>query len=131
MNDAAKRILVAEDNLSLAKVLEFNLARAGFAVTLAMDGVTAAEAAQRESFDLVITDYQMPGMNGEELCQSIRTDSINREVPIALCSAKGLEVDVSELNEKYGLDKVFCKPFSPSEIVAFARVTLEPAAAGN
>jgi DNA-binding response OmpR family regulator len=131
MNEAPKRILVAEDNLSLAKVLEFNLKRAGFTVTVAPDGVKAAEAARRETFDLVITDYQMPGMNGEELCQSIRTESINREVPIALCSAKGMEVNVEELSNKYGLNKVFCKPFSPSEIVAFAQVTLEPATAGS
>lgn len=126
-----KRILVAEDNPALGKVLAFNLERAGFQTTHALNGQAAAELAQQESFDLVITDYQMPGKNGEELCSSIRHDSINPDVPIALCSAKGLEVDIDRLTKEYGLVKVFCKPFSPSEIVAFAQVTLATAIASK
>ena len=125
MGGATRNILIAEDNLPLATILEFNLSRAGFAVTLAGDGQTASRIAQRETFDLIITDHQMPGKNGEELCQSIRQDSVNSDVPIALCSAKGLEVDAERLSSEYGVVKVFCKPFSPSEIVAFARALLE------
>ena len=97
----------------------------GFSVTCAYDGATAAEAARQESFDLVITDYQMPKMSGEELCEAIRTDSINREVPIVLCSAKGLEIDSTRMNEVHRLAKVFHKPFSPGEVVTFACSLLE------
>lgn len=129
MGEPAKKILLAEDNLAIAKVLEFNLARAGFAVTHAADGAVAAEAAAREAFDLVITDYQMPKLNGEQLCQSIRTGSLNRETPIVLCSAKGLEFDATHLRETYDVIKAFAKPFSPGEVVAYAWTLLNPAMA--
>jgi len=131
MGGAMKKILVAEDNLPLATILEFNLSRAGFAVTLARNGQRAAEIAQREAFDLIMTDYQMPGLNGEELCASIRRDSLNSDVPIVLCSAKGLEVDVSRLSSEYGVLEVFCKPFSPSEIVEFALAMFKPEKVGT
>ncbi len=125
MDNMSKHILVAEDNRVMAQLLAFSLERAGFVVTCAYDGATAAEAARQELFDLVITDYQMPHMSGEELCEAIRTDSINREVPIVLCSAKGLEIDSTRMNEVHRLAKVFHKPFSPGEVVAFACSLLE------
>jgi CheY-like chemotaxis protein len=129
MDNLSKHILVAEDNPVMAQLLAFSLERAGFSVTCAYDGATAAEAARQESFDLVITDYQMPKMSGEELCEAIRTDSINREVPIVLCSAKGLEIDSTRMNEVHRLAKVFHKPFSPGEVVTFACSLLELAPA--
>ena len=125
MDNMSKHILVAEDNRVMAQLLAFSLERAGFVVTCTYDGATAAEAARQELFDLVITDYQMPHMSGEELCEAIRTDSINREVPIDLCSAKGLEIDSTRRNEGHRLAKVFHKPFSPGEVVAFACSLLE------
>ena len=94
------------------------------AVTAA-SGVEALARLTEESCDLVITDYQMPKMSGEELCEAIRTDSINREVPIVLCSAKGLEIDSTRMNEVHRLAKVFHKPFSPGEVVTFACSLLE------
>ncbi|MCH2596684.1 MAG: response regulator transcription factor [Pirellulales bacterium] len=125
MDNMSKHILVAEDNRVMAQLLAFSLARAGFVVTCTYDGATAAEAARQELFDLVITDYQMPHMSGEELCEAIRTDSMNCEVPIVLCSAKGLEIDSTRMNEVHSLAKVFHKPFSPGEVVAFACSLLE------
>jgi len=60
------RILIAEDNLVMAHVLQFNLERAGFDVHTAGDGALALEAALGDSFDIVITDYQMPRMKIEQ-----------------------------------------------------------------
>ena len=125
MDNMSKHILVAEDNRVMAQLLAFSLERAGFVVTCTYDGATAAEAARQELFDLVITDYQMSHMSGEELCEAIRTDSMNCEVPIVLCSAKGLEIDSTRMNEVHSLAKVFHKPFSPGEVVAFACSLLE------
>ena len=58
------RILIAEDNVVMAQVLHFNLSRTGHQVAVAENGAIALKAAQRESFDLVISDYQMPVMDG-------------------------------------------------------------------
>ncbi|MBP87031.1 MAG: hypothetical protein CMJ64_10000 [Planctomycetaceae bacterium] len=57
-------ILLAEDNLALARIICFNLEAAGFQVTVARDGQEAWECAQHAKFDLVITDYGMPRMTG-------------------------------------------------------------------
>lgn len=126
MSELPKRILLAEDNLAIGKVLEFNLTRAGLDVTHLQDGALAVEAAAKSQFDLIITDYQMPGNTGDELCRSIRNGETNRSTPIILCTAKGYEIDAAAMQQEYGILKAFSKPFSPSEVVAFAMSVLQP-----
>ena len=111
------KILIAEDNLVMAHVLQFNLERAGFDVHVAADGVLALEAASEDSFDLIITDYQMPRMNGEELVRQLRTFPEYCDTPIVLCSAKGYEIDIDQLKRDPGIAEVVYKPFSPAQIV--------------
>lgn len=121
----SKCVLVAEDNPALANVTRFNLERAGFHVHLARDGEEAAGLIAGHHFDLVITDLQMPHMDGEQLCQYIRTVAMLPDLPIIICSAKGLEIDASRLVEEYGLSHVLFKPFSPMELVRVATSLLE------
>ena len=118
-----RSILIAEDNPAMGMVLQFNLEQAGFEVTLARDGSQAAEEIGRRSFDLIITDYQMPGMSGAELCRHVRQE-LGVNTPIALCSAKGMEVQTAHLLVEFHLERVFIKPFSPCEVVEFARATM-------
>ncbi len=120
MSDIAKRILVAEDNRVLSDVLRFNLERAGFVVTVARDGLQAIQQLRSVCFDLLLTDFQMPGANGEQLCQLVREELGNQELPIMICSAKGLELDNSELKAKWQVSAVIYKPFSMREIVRLA-----------
>ena len=87
------QILIAEDNLVMVHVLQFNLERAGFEVHAAVNGAEALEAAVDRTFDLVITDYQMPEMNGEEFVRQLRGHGDYRDTPIVMCSAKGYEID--------------------------------------
>ncbi len=112
-----RRILVAEDNPALAQVIRFNLERAGFAVQVAGNGEDAAELIASQTFDLVITDLQMPRMDGEQLCRHIRAIAGLEDLPIVVCSAKGLEIDMARLMVGYGLEQVLLKPFSPAELV--------------
>ena len=126
MSEYPKRVLLAEDNLAIGKVLEFNLRRAGFDVTHVQDGTLAVEAAAQNRFDLIITDYQMPGKTGEELCRSIRQGETNQATPVALCTAKGHEIDAAAMQREFGILKSFSKPFSPSEVVDFAVSVLQP-----
>jgi CheY-like chemotaxis protein len=119
------RILLAEDNVVMARVLSFNLSRAGFDVHVCQNGRLALEAAQAESFALIITDYQMPEMNGEDLCRQIRQRPEYHHTPVILCSAKGFEIDAERMKAELGITSVIYKPFSPDHVIQLVRSHLE------
>jgi DNA-binding response OmpR family regulator len=114
------RILVAEDNKVLGDVLRFNLERSGFQVTLARSGDAAAKLLANESYDLLITDIEMPGMNGLELCRLVREELMNSSLPITICSARGLELNEAELRTKLSVAEIIFKPFSVRELISIA-----------
>lgn len=124
MHSESKKILVADDNRVMLNIVRFNLERAGFAVTVARDGSEAWKLLQAGGVDLLITDYQMPRMNGEELCRRLREDPSLSNLPAIMLSAKGLELDLARLREELGLHEVVFKPFSPSCLVATVRACL-------
>ena len=111
------RVLIADDNRAMAHVVRFNLERAGYDVTVARSGLEALTHARHGEFDLVVTDYQMPGLNGEDLCRALREDSRYARTPFVLLSAKGLELDLDRLEEEVGFSAVLFKPFSPKALV--------------
>ncbi len=113
-----RRILIAEDNRLLAVILRFNLERAGFEVTVVDDGLAAIDFLRDHAVDLLITDYQMPGANGEELCKVVRENPLTAEIPIIICSAKGLELDTESMTKQYDIAAVIFKPFSAQEVIA-------------
>ncbi|MEZ6068075.1 MAG: response regulator [Planctomycetaceae bacterium] len=118
-------ILVAEDNRVLADVIRFNLDVAGFDVEMAHNGLVALSMAEEREFDLIISDYQMPGCSGEELLEQIRHGhGASRFAAAILCSAKGYELNADELAQSLGIDRIVLKPFSPSELVTAARETI-------
>ena len=121
------RILVAEDTKVLGDVLRFNLERSGFEVTLARSGDAAAKLVADETYDLLITDIEMPGMSGVELCRFVRDDIGNSDLPIVICSARGLELDEQMLKAKYAVAEIIFKPFSVRDLVALASRLLSPA----
>ena len=110
------KILIAEDNVVMSHVLRFNLTRTGKQVIVAENGAVALQAARREKFDLVISDYQMPVMNGLEFCRQLRKLNAYCDVPVILCSAKGYEIDEARLRDELGIAAFVFKPFSPREI---------------
>ncbi|EMI21475.1 two-component response regulator [Rhodopirellula maiorica SM1] len=118
MSDFKRRILITEDNRVLGDVLRFNLERSGFDVTVALDGAEAMDLIDGQSFDLLITDYQMPNVDGAELCHYIRQNRSLDGMFIIMCSAKGMELDREQLREQWDIAKLVLKPFSVREIVA-------------
>jgi two-component system alkaline phosphatase synthesis response regulator PhoP len=116
----SRRILIAEDNKVLADVLRFNLQRAGFQVVVANNGLLAIEQLKLATFDLLITDFQMPIVDGEELCKTVRLQLQIDQMPILICSAKGYEIDIARLTAQYRISQVIFKPFSMREIVALS-----------
>jgi DNA-binding response OmpR family regulator len=123
VNEDQPKILLAEDNRVLADVLRFNLERAGYSVEVALDGRYALEICSQQPLDLVVTDYQMPGLDGEQLCRGIREGDFQSDVTIFLCSAKTYEIDTQRLQSELQIRRVFYKPFSPRAIVAAVRET--------
>jgi two-component system, chemotaxis family, chemotaxis protein CheY len=114
--DKAK-ILVVEDNAALSGVVCFNLVRAGFQVTSVNNGRHALETLQKGSFDLVLSDQQMPLMTGIQLCENIRQIPAYKRTPFILLTAKCMEIDVARLQQNPGVSTALPKPFSPSELI--------------
>lgn len=108
------RVLIAEDNAALARVIGHTLRQRGFDVEVARDGAEAWSAAEKQAFDLIVTDHQMPRLTGLEVCQRVRAAGPNRETPVVLLTAKGMELDAETVGEEYGVAEVMIKPFSPS-----------------
>ena len=119
----ATRILVVEDEPSLAETMRYNLEREGFRVSLAEDGRRALERLRAEPPALVILDLMLPEMSGLDVCRQIRAES---EVPIIIVTAKDSEADkVAGL--ELGADDYVTKPFSVRELISRVRANLRRA----
>jgi DNA-binding response OmpR family regulator len=125
----SKRVLLCDDEIHILRAAEFKLARAGYEVECALDGVEGWEAIQRQLPDIVVTDLQMPRMNGLELARQIRDNAATRELPVLLLTAKGYEVQHTGVATELGIVRVLTKPFSPRELLAVVTETLEKSAA--
>jgi len=117
MESRRKRVLIAEDNPALSRVLEFNLTKGGFDATVAPNGLVAWQHATKEHFDAIITDQQMPEMTGVELCQQIRSLPRYEKTPIVMLTAKYLEMELPKIRDELNLSATFPKPFSPQRVV--------------
>jgi CheY-like chemotaxis protein len=125
------KILLAEDNPAMANVMRFNLQRTAAQIVIAQHGKEAIARLEEAAFDLLISDLQMPQMNGDELCRYLRSQSRWNDLPIILCSAKGLETSTSQLVEECRIRKVFYKPFSPQELVSYVESFVTETAAAK
>jgi two-component system response regulator RegX3 len=121
--DVADRILIVEDEESLADSVRYNLEREGYAVTVAPDGRRALERFRAEQPSLVILDLMLPEVSGLDVCRAIRAES---DVPIIMVTAKDSEADkVTGL--ELGADDYVTKPFSVRELVSRVRALLRRA----
>jgi len=130
MQSNGHRILIVEDEESLADSIRYNLEREGFSVDVAGDGRQALERFRESPANLVILDLMLPEVSGLDVCRTIRTES---SVPIIMVTAKDAEADrVSGL--ELGADDYVTKPFSMRELISRVRANLrrvrmaEPAA---
>lgn len=121
-----RRILIAEDNPAMANVIRFNLESAGIYAEVAGNGRDAWQRLQEDDFDLVITDFQMPEMDGRELCLAIRASERHGDLPIILLTAKELELESMTSLEDLQATRICQKPFSPSELIECCFAELFP-----
>jgi two-component system response regulator RegX3 len=114
------RILIVEDEESLADSVRYNLEREGYSVVVATDGRRALERFRADKPSLVILDLMLPEISGLDVCRSIRAES---DVPIIMVTAKDSEADkVTGL--ELGADDYVTKPFSVRELVSRVRANL-------
>jgi two-component system phosphate regulon response regulator PhoB len=116
-------ILVVEDEDALATLLEYNLGKEGFRVSLAPDGEEALLQVEEETPDLVILDWMLPKVSGIEVCRRLRQAPKTRNLPIIMLTARGEEGDrIRGLDT--GADDYVVKPFAMSELAARIRAVL-------
>ncbi len=112
-----KRILLCDDEVHILRAAEFKLRRAGFDVQTASDGQAAWELIQQQCPDVLITDCQMPRMNGLELIERVRGCEQTQHLPVMMLTAKGFELPVEQLRKEWNVLEVIAKPFSPRQLL--------------
>lgn len=115
-------ILLVEDEQDLLELLSYNLTREGFQVQTAMTGEEGLRKAREmgKELDLVLLDLMLPGIDGLEVCRTLKGRDHTSHIPVIMLTAKGEESDIVKGLE-YGADDYITKPFSPR--VLLARIT--------
>ena len=113
----AKRVLVVDDEPNIVMSLRFLMEREGFEVEVAPTGEAALEALGKAPADLVLLDVMMPKLDGFEVCQRIRGNSLWAGTKIVMLTAKGREVE-RDKGLALGADEYVTKPFSTRDLVA-------------
>ena len=114
-------ILVVEDEPSLQETLAYNLEKQGYTVESASDGRTALETARRLRPDLIVLDIMLPGLDGVEVCKTLRRESF--QFPIIMLTARDDEID-RVVGLEVGADDYLTKPFSMREWMARVKAQL-------
>lgn len=114
------RILVVEDEETLAEAISFLLSKEGFDVAIAATGPEAIDLFENTGADLILLDLMLPGLSGTEVCRQIRTKS---SVPIIMLTAKDSEID-KVVGLELGADDYVTKPYSSRELIARIRAVL-------
>ncbi len=120
---ARRRIFIVEDEEEIQELVRYNLTKEGFVVSGTDSGEEALRKIPRERPDLVVLDLMLPGVDGLEVCRSLKRDSSTRDIPIIMLTAKSEESDVVAGLE-LGADDYITKPFSPRVLTARVRAAL-------
>jgi DNA-binding response OmpR family regulator len=116
----AEKILVVDDEVSLQETLTYKLEKEGYQVEVAGDGLTALELARTTNPDLVILDVMLPGMDGFEVCRTLRQET---NIPVLMLTARDDEID-RVVGLEVGADDYLPKPFSMRELIARVKALL-------
>jgi two-component system cell cycle response regulator len=109
------RVLLAEDDRALRRLLEVMLERAGYAVTAAADGLAAMKLVLAEPIDVVVTDEMMPNLSGHEFCRFIRSSPALAHLPVILLSALERKDQTNQAGEQ--ADAFLPKPVSSDSLI--------------
>ncbi len=114
---AVPKLLVVDDEPYLTELVAQSLERAGYAVTVCSDGEEALEAARRERPDLIVSDYQMPLMDGFALAVRLKETAETSHIPVIMLTARGHRLSPTEL-ARTNIRELMPKPFSARQLKA-------------
>jgi two-component system phosphate regulon response regulator PhoB len=112
-----RTVLMVDDDAALCVVLRYNLEKEGYRVVEASDGVKALFAAGETLPDLIILDWMLPSMSGDEVCRNLRRNADTRNVPIIMLTARSGDSDRARALELGATDYI-TKPFSMAALLA-------------
>jgi two-component system alkaline phosphatase synthesis response regulator PhoP len=121
-----EKILIVEDEKDIIKMIEYNLKKEGFKVIAARDGEDALDLVLRQCPDLILLDLMLPGIDGLEVCKTLKKDPKTASIPIIMLTAKSQESD-KVVGLELGADDYVAKPFSPRELIARIKAVLRRA----
>lgn len=112
-----RRILVAEDDFDIARLVQFQLQFNGYAVTLAPDGSEALKAARNDPPDLILVDWMMPVMDGLQTVKALKADPALRHIPVILMTARAQGHDI-QAGMTAGAAAYLVKPFPLEQLIS-------------
>ena len=118
-----KKIMTVDDSSTIRQMLNFTLQDAGYDVIEAVDGQDACDKLKENPVSMVITDLNMPRMDGIELIREVRKDPANRFVPIIMLTTESQEKKKQE-GKAAGASGWIVKPFSPEQLLAVVKMVL-------
>jgi CheY-like chemotaxis protein len=119
MSHVGRKILIVDDEAYVLSLLSCKFRQLGDAVLTAVDGEEAWEVARRELPHLVISDFQMPVLDGLELARRLTSDAATRHIPVLMLTARGHRIEPGDL-EGTGIREILSKPFSTRELISKA-----------
>ena len=117
------RILIVEDEITIARLIDLNLSACGYECTCEYDGLAAADLLEQMSFDLILLDIMLPGEDGYSILESLKLSRDTRGIPVIMVTAKEAEYDKVKGLEA-GADDYITKPFGMMEFVARVKAVL-------
>ena len=118
-----ERILVVDDEEDILELVRYNLVKEGYHVTGVLTGEDAFEKIRSETFDLIVLDLMLPGIDGLEVAKRLKNSPKTEQIRIVMLSAKGEEADIVTGLE-IGADDYITKPFSPRVMIARVQAAL-------
>ncbi|MBN1788328.1 MAG: response regulator [Sedimentisphaerales bacterium] len=122
-----RKVLVADDEIHIVQVVAMKLRNNGFEVITADNGIDAYDRCCVEKPDIVVTDYQMPGMTGIELVEKLRSTEGFEDIPVIILTARGFAIEQDQ-QEDLNIAEYLSKPFSPKELLSHVENILKSSA---
>lgn len=125
-----RRLLVVDDEPSIAKIVRKQLEVAGYEVTVAVDGLEGLTKAREMMPELIVLDVMLPKMNGTEVCSTLKADPKTKSIPILMLTAKAQRTD-KDIGLQAGAEAFLTKPFHLDELLAKIKALLEASASAG
>ena len=113
---AERKVLIADDEIHIIHVITIKLRNNGYDVISAESGDKAFSLACEEKPDIIVTDFQMPGMTGLELVRKLRQNEATKDILVIMLTARGFAVEDKEKRE-LDISELLSKPFSPKDLL--------------